>query len=139
MKLIWKLTKIADRRTFREIYYKSIRNYQKCTLLIITIISFIAVASCRFSGIGGAGWDDKGDVEIARQYPAIESSRTRSTHICLRAATRGRFRDRALPAWSANATDRWRANRAASGGHRAGPGIRSIRFVCRPTASAPRA
>ena len=56
-------------------YSANMRNYQKCILLIITMYSFFVAMSCRPDGIGGAGWDDKRDVETARKYPAIESSR----------------------------------------------------------------
>lgn len=51
------------------------RNYQKYLSLINTATLLLITMSCRFSGIGGAGWDDKGDVEIAKQYPTIESNR----------------------------------------------------------------
>ena len=42
-------------------------------LFVITVISLIALSSC--SGIGGVGWDDEKETEIARQFPAIESNR----------------------------------------------------------------
>lgn len=51
------------------------RNYPKYILLIVISISLIVMVACRFSGVGGAGWDKKDDVETARQYPTIESKR----------------------------------------------------------------
>jgi hypothetical protein len=48
---------------------------KKYILFIFTTISLIFTVACKFSGVGGAGWDDKGDIEIAKQYPIIESNR----------------------------------------------------------------
>lgn len=48
---------------------------KKYILFVFTTISLIVTVACKFSGVGGAGWDDKGEVEIAKQYPAIESNR----------------------------------------------------------------
>lgn len=31
--------------------------------------------SCRLNGFGGAGWDNSDDIETAKSYPTIESSR----------------------------------------------------------------
>jgi hypothetical protein len=55
-------------------YIQSVRNYGKYILLAIVGIALTS-ASCRFGGVGGAGWDDSGDVENAKRYPTTESNR----------------------------------------------------------------
>ena len=45
-----------------------------CLCLVVVVSSFIS-SSCGSGGIGGVGWDDEDDVEAARKYPAVESSR----------------------------------------------------------------
>ena len=51
------------------------KNYQKFILVTKITISLMLTMSCGFGGIGGAGWDDKGDIETARKYPPTESGR----------------------------------------------------------------
>jgi len=52
-----------------------VRNYGKYIFLIVAVIALAVTSACRFGGIGGAGWDDSGDVETAKRYPATESNR----------------------------------------------------------------
>lgn len=55
-------------------YIQSVRNYGKYILLIVIAFTLTSV-SCRFGGVGGAGWDDSSDIENAKRYPTTESNR----------------------------------------------------------------
>lgn len=55
------------------------KNYEKYIFLIIGITALVTISACRFGGVGGAGWDNSGDVETAKRYPTTESNRIATT------------------------------------------------------------
>ena len=65
---------IQVRRKFRTAC-QSVKNYEKHIFLVFTVTALLITSACRFGGIGGAGWDDSSDVEIAKSYPTTESNR----------------------------------------------------------------
>ncbi len=51
------------------------KNYEKHIFLVFTVTALLITSACRFGGIGGAGWNDSSDVEMAKSYPTTESNR----------------------------------------------------------------